>query len=275
MRAEALLDLKDISKREKNVRRRNLQAVTIEAPVEVRDKLKGRVHKLMAVMISLVLVVVTGAVLIKYYAASFAIEHVVIEGEFHNEQAQAIEQSLKPYMVGDLFTVDLLFAHKSLMSLPWIEDVRLQRSWPNKVIVRIQEQVPVGRWNIDALVNAKGEIFSTAYGVDRDSLPMLKGPESKTVEVLNWLTEFQKLLAEYHLDIKELAVDERNSWTLTTQNKVTIRLGRQHIESRLKRFLLIMQADLKTDWSRIETVDLRHSNGFAVSWLSEQDDRQG
>lgn len=275
MRAEALRDFKNINKRETSGKRRHLQAVVTDAAPKVADKPKRQIPRYVFVILASVLVTAAGIGLLRYYVASFVIEHVVIEGEFHNEQAQEIEQALKPHLLGDLFTVNLSAAHASLTRLPWVDDVRLQRAWPDKVIVKIQEQVPVARWNTDALINANGVIFNKAYGVDLNSLPALDGPENKAVDVLGFFRKIRPLLAQYNMSIAGLAVDERNSWSLVTQDKVAIRLGRQQIESRLKRFLVVMQSDRKADWSKIESVDLRHSNGFSVRWLGEQVNRQG
>jgi cell division protein FtsQ len=275
MSAEALLDLKDLGKRDKSAQRRHLQAVMLDQRSDSEDKPDHFKRKLI-IGAGLVCIVVTiSLALLKNYAASFAIEHVLIKGEFHNEQAQAIEQALQPHLVGDLFTVDLSAAHAALIDLPWVADARLQRVWPNKVNVSLQEQVPVARWNTDRLVNSRGEVFSKAYGVNLDELPVFAGPEYKADVVLEQYEQLQQVLMRSELHIIQLSVDERNSWSMTTNNNVVMRLGRRDIESRLERFLAVMKSDQKTDWSQIASVDLRHSNGFAVCWQSKRSYRNG
>ncbi|MBN1378462.1 MAG: cell division protein FtsQ/DivIB [Gammaproteobacteria bacterium] len=275
MRAEALLDLKDIKKREKNCKRRHLQAVTLDLQPTLFGEPKRVSRRFIVIALLILVFVVTSALSLRQFASSFSIEHVLIEGEFHNEQAREIEQALKQYLVGDLFTVNLSAAHRAVTDLAWVANARLQRGWPNKIVVNIDEQVPVARWNAGRLVNAEGLIFEKAYGVDLSELPVFVGPDDKAIVVMNRYRQLQPLLAQNNMRIIELKVDERNSWVLTTHDNVIMRLGSHDYESRLKQFLAVMKSDRKTDWNKIASVDLRHSNGFAVRWHSEQNNRQG
>ena len=270
MRAEALLDFKDVNRREKRGKRRHLQAVNQEIPaVSVEEKRKLPVRILLKILVVTILAV-SIIVLLKSYAASFKVEHVLIEGEFHNAQAVAIEQTLKPYIKGDLITIDLNAAHSALEHLPWIHNARLQRQWPNKILVRIQEQVPVARWNENVFVNAEGEMFRHDYVVEPEKLPKLSGPADQVKQVLSTWKDLDQILAGNQIQISELKVDERNTWTLITADNVVMHLGSRDIESRLQRFLAVMRSDRAPKWKNISSVDLRHSNGFAISWRNKQ-----
>ena len=274
MRAEALLDLKDIKQRDK-ARKRRLHAVTVAVQPEVNSESRRRIRPLMVTAVVLLAIVATGALLLKRYAEAFSVQHVVIEGEFDNEQAREIEQVLKSHLAGDLFTVDLDSAHKALLQLPWIAGVRLQRAWPDKVRVNIREQVPVAYWNADRLINAEGVVFDKAYGVDLNSLPHLTGPEHKAGTVLKHYALLSDILARNNRQLVGLQVDARNSWTVRDNSGVTIRLGSHDIESRLSKLLSIVKFNTKVDWSKAASFDLRHSNGFAVSWAAKRDNPQG
>jgi cell division protein FtsQ len=45
-----------------------------------------------------------------------------------------------------------------------------------------------------------------------------------------------------------------------------VRLGRRDVDQRLERFFAVAAPVLRDDFERIEYVDLRYTNGFAVGW---------
>jgi cell division protein FtsQ len=214
----------------------------------------------------LTVVTVAGAWAAKRYAASFAVQHVTIQGEFHNRQAREIETALMPYVRGDFFTVDLRGGRAALMKLPWVREAGLRRQWPNKVIVNIQEQVPVARWGREALLNDSGEIFRHDYVGDTAHLPLLSGPEAHAADVLAQYRRFENQLRGSGLTMAALSLSERDTWKLRTREGIVIELGGERIEARLRRLLSVWQDHLEGRREQVASIDLRYSNGFAVGW---------
>ena len=62
----------------------------------------------------------------------------------------------------------------------------------------------------------------------------------------------------------DLGVTPRRAWQLRADNGLTIELGREDIEPRLERFVGAYQRTIGGLQRRIDHVDLRYSNGFAV-----------
>lgn len=211
-------------------------------------------------------VIVAGAWVAKQYAASFAVQHVTIQGEFHNGQAHEIEAVLMPYVRGDFFTLDLQGGRAALMKLPWVRYAGLRRLWPNRVVVSIQEQVPVVRWGQDALLNDAGRIFQHEYVGDTGHLPLLSGPVERTLDVLTQYQALEKQLQGSGLSMAALTLSERNTWKLRTLEGVVIELGGEQVETRLQRLLSVWPGRLKERSEQIANIDLRYSNGFAVGW---------
>lgn len=211
-------------------------------------------------------VTVAGAWAAKRYAESFAVQHVTIQGEFHNRQADEIETALMPYVRGDFFTVDLQGGRAALKKLPWVREAGLRRQWPNRVIVSIQEQVPVARWGRDALLNDAGEIFRHDYVGDTAHLPLLSGPEAHAMDVLARYRLFEKQLRGSGLSMAALSLSERDTWKLRTREGIIVELGGDRIEARLQRLLSVWQGQLEERREQVASIDLRYSNGFAVGW---------
>ncbi|HRK79574.1 MAG TPA: FtsQ-type POTRA domain-containing protein, partial [Thiobacillus sp.] len=78
---------------------------------------------------------------------------------------------------GTFFTVDLERVRSSLEKLPWVREARVERRWPDTLVVSLVEYVPLARWNDNALVNADGEVFVAAAA---GSLPRLSGPDDSS-----------------------------------------------------------------------------------------------
>ena len=72
----------------------------------------------------------------------------------------------------------------------------------------------------------------------------------------------QTQLAGHKLNVQILTISENSNWTIDIENKFTIKIGRKQQVERIERFLQVYAAiENKT---KIESVDLRYSNGLAV-----------
>jgi cell division protein FtsQ len=258
--------------------RRNLKVIrgaTI-ATDEVNDGFKAGywLPRLLLGAVSVSVLLIAGAWAAKQYAASFSVQHVTIQGEFHNGQAYEIEATLMPYVRGDFFTVDLQGGRAALEKLSWVRHAGLRRQWPNRVIVSIQEQVPVARWGQNALLNDEGTIFQHDYVGDTVHLPLLTGPEARAADVLAQYRMLEKLLHGSGLSVAVLSLNERNTWKLRTGEGVDIELGGEQVEARLQRLLSVWPGKLEARRDRIASIDLRYSNGFAVGWKTDGSNKE-
>lgn len=248
-------------------RRSRMQVVRrVEISDEQRQHKRLWLRRLMFATGLAMMTAVPAAWLVKRHAQSFAVQAVTIEGEFHNEQAHEIELALLPYVKGDFFTADLVNARAELLELSWIRDVSLKRRWPNRIIVKIEEQVPVAVWNETQYLNDAAEIFRHRYIDQTHALPRLSGPHASAGEALAQFTLWNGWLRQSGLHLSGIRLDERRSWTLTTREGITISLGKEKLEARLQRFLQVFPRHLRSRMTEVRAIDLRYSNGFAVSW---------
>ncbi|MFO7541917.1 MAG: cell division protein FtsQ/DivIB [Thiobacillus sp.] len=191
---------------------------------------------------------------------------------------------------GTFFTVDLESVRNSLEKLPWVREARVERRWPDTLVVSITEHVPLARWNDNALVNETGEVFVAAAG---ESLPRLSGPEGSSAEVVTAYRKHQAALAPLGMSISELRLSPRRAWRMRLDNGMQLALGREQPAERLARFvglyprlfaaqaaaspvqesaaatpaLPALSAESGIPATRLDipvTVDLRYPDGFAI-----------
>jgi cell division protein FtsQ len=174
---------------------------------------------------------------------------------------------------GTFFTVDLDAVRDSLEKLPWVREARVERRWPDTLVVSLTEHVPLARWNDDALVSEAGEVFVAA---DSANLPRLSGPEESSDEVIAAYRRHQAVLEKIGMRISELRLSPRRAWRIRLGNGVELALGREQTDARLARFIDLYprlfdaravataQDGAPPSAALPAAIDLRYPDGFAV-----------
>ena len=180
---------------------------------------------------------------------------------------------------GTFFTVDLERVRNSLEKLPWVREARVERRWPDTLVVSLVEHEPFARWNDKALVSATGEVFVAASPLP---LPRLSGPDGTQVEVVAAYRNFQAALNPLGMRISELRLSPRRAWRISLADGVELALGREQADSRLARFAELYprvlggrtSSDAEGAGPALDapaaepivpvSVDLRYPDGFAV-----------
>ena len=193
---------------------------------------------------------------------------IVVEGNLERVQSREIVDTLQGRLRGTFFTVDLEAARALFEGIPWVRRAELRRRWPDCLEVRIEEQVPLARWGQrreTQLVNAQGELFR---GHTDAVLPVLAGPAGSEGEVARRYLAFRSLLAPLGLEPAQVLLSSRLAWQLRLSNGLTVQLGRDsdkdRVEERLARFVAAFPQTLARSRHRLEHVDLRYPNGFAL-----------
>jgi len=174
---------------------------------------------------------------------------------------EQIENVVRRELRGNFITVDLAATRAAFGQLPWVRSVSVRRHWPARLEVALEEHVPFARWGSAALVNAQGEVFAAAYDGE---LPLFVGPEGAAREIAIQYRYFQRSLEAIGEVPVEVQVTARRAWQLRLRSGLTIALGRESIEARLARFVASHGRTIGRLGRRVDYVDLRYANGFAV-----------
>jgi cell division protein FtsQ len=217
-------------------------------------------------LVSALVLLVWGGIAWAVRQPVFAIKHVVVDGALARVNPAHVGAVIREELRGTFFTMGLADARASLARVPWVKSVALRRLWPDRLEVTITEHQPLARWNESALVDIEGEAFNADFDGE---LPQLTGPETSAALVAARFRDFGAALAPRALAISELALSARGSWRLKTAGSppLTVDLGRNAPEERLSRFAAYYartMGALARSGTRVEYVDLRYRNGFAV-----------
>ena len=191
---------------------------------------------------------------------------VSVEGELQDIDRDAVQQVIQPYLSDSFLGIDLAGLHADLLAMPWVADASVRRVWPDKLVIALDEQLPVARWGDKALLNNEGKAFEPQEIARFSELPQLNGPERSKRKVMRQYQQFSSLLRPQGMVVSKLELRDRGSWFLTTDDGMELLLGRDNLVDKMQRFMTIEQLMLSDRRELIARVDLRYSNGMAVAW---------
>ncbi len=187
------------------------------------------------------------------------------DGKFRYMQRRDLENELGNLTRGGFLTVDVAAIRDRAKSLPWVDKVSVRRVWPDSLQLWVEEHVPLSRWGEKAVLNVRGEVIHPKADSIPQGLPRLSGPDGSEQELARNYIQIKIRLASIGLKITELVMDERRAWTMKLDSELVVRLGSKDFEDRLARFYSIYPL-LKVDKRELQTVDLRYTNGVAITW---------
>lgn len=193
------------------------------------------------------------------------IQRIELQGDFRQVPSSALDATLRPYVAGGGFlSADLEGMRRAVEELPWVDSVQVRRKWPDGLSVTVQEQVPAALWGEDGLLNIRGELFVRGTQWPRDVLPQLSGPAGTELLVAARLQELRQMLAPRGVEVTAVNLDARGSWQIRLASGLEVRFGRRDVETRIQRFVGVLDLILAEDLTQVAYIDMRYSHGFAV-----------
>lgn len=242
-------------------------------------------------LFALAAALVAGAILLRVaQLPAFALREVRVTGELRQVTRSEIEEVARGQIKGSFFTLDLGAARAAFEKIGWVRGVAVRRHWPAGLDVTLEEHEPFARWinqshlpgaenrpprvsgeaSTAGLVNTHGEVFNAEYD---GPLPLFAGPDGAAREIAIQYRYFLRTLAAIGEKPVEIRVSARRAWQLRLESGLTLALGRENVEARLGRFVAVHARTLGALNRRVDYVDLRYPNGFAVRVPGLRDDK--
>ncbi|MDH5622448.1 MAG: cell division protein FtsQ/DivIB [Gammaproteobacteria bacterium] len=194
------------------------------------------------------------------------ISSIEISGPLQRVTAMNIEAAISAEIDAGFVGADIDRMQEQILALPWIDQARVARRWPNRISITVTEQVPAAVWGDSGLLNTRGELFVTESRHVPAELPRLSGPDSHSAEVAARYLDVRDQLIPVGLDVRRVHLDARGSWDMTLSNGIEVRLGRRDVAERTDLFLEIVADIITGRATEIEYVDMRYGNGFTIGW---------
>jgi cell division protein FtsQ len=235
-------------------------------------------------MCFLIVIVVVGVLVWLSQRPIFTLKQIQVE-PVAGQTLQHINKSLVKRQVietvqGNFFSVRLEDVKRGFESMPWVRHTNVRRVWPNGLIVSIEEQKPFATWGGESsstLMNSHGELFSGRVSEIKDDKRLLdfSGPDDASKEVMSLYEKANNWFKPWNAEVVSLALTERYAWHVKLSNGIKVEFGRDEessdknlTEERIAR-LFKYWPQVQEKWpNRIDAVDLRYANGFAVHLAS-------
>jgi cell division protein FtsQ len=217
------------------------------------------------------------ALMVLYAAVRFAIHQPVFSlhelrvlgapGYVTTDQVKAITQR---DFHGTFFTLDIVRLRTAFEKLPWVRKVDVRRQWPDRIDVVVELHQPLAHWGKTALVNVQGEVFEADLGksLAKDAalpvLPVFIGPDGASAEIAVQYEVFRREFAAIGREPVQVRLSPRGAWQVRLDNGMLLEIGREQVPARIARFLAAYPQTITALERRIDYVDLRYANGFAV-----------
>jgi cell division septal protein FtsQ len=196
------------------------------------------------------------------------VKEVEVEGNRKIPQETLLSLTLMEGMP-NLFSINLKEVVKQLESHPWIEQVRVRKVFPHKILIQIEERKPMAIIQLEELyyIDTKGEIFSPVGDRDEYNYPYLTGLtrqvlEKNPVEAKRLITKALELLRIVDQekvppleDISEIHMEKIFGIQCFTKTEgVEVKMGWEDFGEKLKRTSLIW-SDLRKRGFSATTID--------------------
>lgn len=197
-------------------------------------------------------------------------------GAFNEEYGSGVSEEellaiAVPFMGSSYWEVNLEELRLAIEEHPWVRQAIVRKSWPETLWVGVDEYVPVARWNDNKLLTMDGSLFEVESqavfnNLPRFSLRWLEQPSRAMVsDLVREFNQLQLVLRELSLKIEEIEMLTTNNLRVSSHDGPVIFLGTQDHQLRLDRLRVFAESIGINQLRRFESIDLRYSNGIAVS----------
>lgn len=193
------------------------------------------------------------------------------EAPLRRVSASTVKSTALPRIKGNFFTANLDVVRTAFEAVPWVRKASVRREWPNRLVVTLEEHVPLGTWGEDGrLVSVKGDVFvaNLDEAEEDGGLPEFAGPDGSEKEVVARFAELREWFAPVNLAPDSVQLSSRYAWSVKLNNGMKVELGREQtkttVKDRVARLVSVYPQLIARLQDRIEGVDLRYPNGMAL-----------
>lgn len=205
----------------------------------------------------------------------FSLKVIRIEGvgetPLRHVNTSTVRTTALPRIKGNFFTADLDAVRLAFEAVPWVRKASVRREWPDQLIVTIEEHRPLGTWGEDGrLLSMKGDVFTVNLAEAEEDGELLEfaGPEGSEKDMAVRYRELRDWFQPIGLVPESVQLSGRYAWTVKLNNGMTVELGREQsnttLKERVELLIGIYPQLVARLQDRIESVDMRYPNGFAL-----------
>ena len=203
----------------------------------------------------------------------WTVRAITVQGDVTHQNAVTFRSQLASQMKNNLsasfLTLDLQQVRQLFEAVPWVRHAVVQRDFPNRLKVTIEEHQAVAWWGQSGsgrLLNRHGEVFDASPD-EGEELPELAGPDHESPQVLALFGSLKTEFSRLDMNVARLQLNDRGSWSVDLDSGTHIELGRgtpDELLARVQRFTGTLSQLTARYPGALQSVDLRYPNGYAL-----------
>lgn len=220
----------------------------------------------------------------------FQIDEITINDQLRNVDGEQVKNVVQSALDRNYFSVDLKQLESEVEQLSWVLSASIRRQWPSTLVVDVTEIKPVARWNTGKWLDFTGVLVlqQPEDNEDYNDLPLLDGAEDQIDVIWKTFQQWSGRFAFNGLSLKALSLDSGGLFDFqlglgalrlsssqynkddqvadTDTGNVSMIVEMENLTMRVQRFMDALPRQLIIQFPKMETIDLRYPNGFAISW---------
>lgn len=231
--------------------------------------------KLLRVTFACLLFVSSGVLVWKFltiWSSILPVDKIALVGKTEHVTQKEIAEILATNEFSGMLSIDMSLLREQLLKMPWVRDVQVRKIWPDTLSFEIKEFQPIAIIN-QRYLTEKGSLIEESNYIAKSTVLKitiendLSSVDINFVSLVKQLGEIQTKLANNGMEMKSLNISKSDNWIINLQGKFFIKVGRKQQLQRIENFLKVYAAI--EDKNKLESVDLRYSNGFAVKLIND------
>ena len=172
--------------------------------------------------------------------------------------------------------LDLQTLKQAIEQHQWVRQAVVSRRWPNHLVIGIDQQLPVARWNTSQLLASSGVLIDVGNNASFAQLPQFTiqreaASRLQLEQLAKQFNQMQAPLLQRGLQILRFGqAGSGDTWLQVDGDELAeplrIELGIANTAARLQRFLAFYDRQVGIDRMQLARVDLRYPNGLSVAW---------
>ncbi|MBS9779949.1 MAG: cell division protein FtsQ/DivIB [Moraxellaceae bacterium] len=218
-----------------------------------------------------VLLISVSILMVRGIINKFPVVNVSINSENLNEiQLKQITQAVESQPEGNFFTAELDGIHKEISSLSWVKQVDVIRSWDRGIRIKVLPRKPIARFGSEYLLDAQGQVYVPADGNLAVDIPLvtLQGSPEQAELIMSQMHQVNEWFAPLGLSVEDMILTPRMTWLIKFNSGLRLLVDGENTTQKLLNVSKVLQNQLANKQKKIQSIDLRYKNGFAIAWKS-------
>ena len=186
-------------------------------------------------------------------------------------QYKILNDTMQAQKVGSFFTTDLPVLQNTVLQMPWVEDVSIQRDWNRGIVISALPRQPVAKFGSERLIDANGQAYIPAdsRSLYQPDFANLQGDSSQSALIMQMTQQVNTWYAPVGIEVQDVFLSPRMTWLFRFNNGMRIIVDNENTYQKLYGVSQLLDNQLANKREQIQSLDLRYKNGFAITWKSD------